>query len=717
MLQKIILNLLIFGMLSAPAAGFAQGTLVPIRPPQPRPPHRWAPFYVKSQYVDVDISRQVAVTTVEQVFANPADRDQEGMYLFPVPESASITKFTMWMNGEEVEGELVEAARARHIYEDIVRRMRDPGLLEYVGRDLFRARVYPIPARGEVRIRMEYAELLRYDGGMVGYRFPMTVRCGPAPPVERMSLAVDVQSDVPVRSLYSPSHEIDARIRGRRASCGFELSNVVPGRDFVLYYTVSEEDVGLNLITHRTGDGHGYFMMLLSPGRIARHDRVLNKDIVFVLDKSGSMRGEKIGQAQRALSYCVDALNDGDRFNIVTFSTGVDAYAEGLVTASGDEKSRAGEFIKKIYARGGTDINAALLEALDMPDSERPRMVVFLTDGLPTVGETDIEAILANLRGRNEGVRIFSFGVGYDVNTTLLDRIATDRRGAVDYVKPEEDIEVKVSRFYDKVGHPVLSEIDLEVDGVRLVDVYPQRLPDLFSGSQLVVLGRYEGTGTRSIVLEGKYGGTTRRFDYEGTFESRHDDYPFIPRLWASRRIAYLMTEINTNGPERELVDAVIELSLEHGIITPFTSYLILEEGSGRDRRHARFMTPSSDAPTGSPLLLGSPKAQKLANGFSSDTGRDAFDVSSTLAEDRESAVIRDEAAGLVKFVDGVRFVHRDGEWMDPRFEPDMEPVEIQLFSDEYFDLLDKNPGIEKYLALGDKVTFVYDNQAYRITD
>jgi Ca-activated chloride channel family protein len=672
-------------------------------------------------FVDVDIQRQVASTTIEQVFHNEANRDLEGMYLFPIPENASISKFTMWMNGEEVEGEVVEARKARQIYEDIVRRLRDPGLLEYLGRDLFRARVYPIPAKGDVKIKIVYEEILEYDAGLVEYRHPLKCDGNRTKKVGQVSLAVHIESDVPIKSLYSPTHEIDKEIRADEATCGFELNNEALDRDFVLYYTVSEDDVGLNLLTHRPGGDDGYFMMLLSPGKLRDPGKIIAKDIVFVVDRSGSMKGEKIEQAKSALAYCVNSLNSSDRFNIVVFSTNVASYSDELVKASRTEKKKAMKFIDDIEARGGTDINEALLTALDASKSRNPRMIVFVTDGLPTVGETDAERILANLKDHNEAVRIFPFGVGYDVNTLLLDQISFDHRGTVDYIKPEEDIEVKISRFYDKVSSPVLSDIDLNVSGIELSDVYPKELPDLFDGTQLVVLGRYQGRGSKSITLNGRVGDETKRLVYEGTFKGREEDFSFIPRIWANRKIAYLLSEIKLHGAEKELVDEVIELSLEYGIITPYTSYLILEEGTAADRERLSRTAPAPAA--GSPSTVDERfEARMDALAISGSeakrptSGEGAVGLSKDLAEERDRAVIEREESGTVRFAAGRRFVWRAEQWVDEEYADDMDVVEIEFLSDDYFELLRKHPEVKKFLALGEKVTFVFNNRAYRIT-
>jgi uncharacterized protein YegL len=719
MIPRRIFRLVLFAAVLVPAAVFAQGRIIP--PPRIEPPVRMDPFSVKSMFIEVEIDRQVASTTIEQVFHNEANRVMEGMYLFPIPANASISTFTMWMNGEEVEGEVVEAKKARKIYEDIVRRLRDPGLLEYLGRSLFRARVFPIPARGDVKIKISYEEILRYDAGLVQYRHPLKVDGNRVKSIDQLSMAVDIRSDVPIKSVYSPTHEVDVDIEGSRALCGFELNHAVLDRDFLMYYTVSEGDVGLNLLTHRRGDGQGYFMMLVSPGKLDDPSRVMAKDLVFVLDKSGSMKGEKIEQAKAALTYCVNSLNASDRFNIVLFSTNVTTYSEGLVDATRREKRKAAEFIAEITARGGTDIGNALLAALEPLTSDRPRMVIFLTDGLPTVGETDPQAILAAMRRHNDSVRIFPFGVGYDVNTTLLDQLSVDHRGTVDYIKPEEDIELKVSRFYDKVSNPVLSAIDLRVAGVELSDVYPKKLPDVFEGTQLVVLGRYEGSGSKSITLTGDVGGRERRLEYEGTFARQSDDYAFIPRIWANRKIAYLLSEIKLNGADRELIDEVIELSLEHGIITPYTSYLIMEEGTDVDRDRLSRAAPASPYETQATLMGVTDEVKALrpaGKGLKkAESGRGAVGLSSTLAEGRRTAsIIVDDRAGAVRYADGKRFVLRDDVWEDEAYRDDMDVIEIEFLGDEYFQLLEAHPEMKEIFALGDKVTFVFQNHAYRIS-
>ncbi|MEM7394362.1 MAG: VWA domain-containing protein, partial [Verrucomicrobiota bacterium] len=275
-------------------------------------------------------------------------------------------------------------------------------------------------------------------------------------------------------------------------------------------------------------------------------------------------------------------LNKGDRFNVVRFSTDVETFQDSLVKANKGNKEEALKFVEDLVARGGTDINGALEAAMEMDHKEdRPYIIVFLTDGKPTIGETDTNEIVANLDkcGKN-GTRVFVFGVGEKVNTHLLDQISGNHGGLSRYVKPEEDIEVKVSSFVDKISHPVLANLELDVDEIKLTKMHPQKLPDLFGGQQLTVFGRYKGNGHVAIKLKGEVNGTKKEYVYETTFPEKDPGHDFIARLWGTRRVGYLLDQIRLHGESRELKDEVIQLSKDYGIMTPYTSYLVLEDDS-----------------------------------------------------------------------------------------------------------------------------------------
>ncbi|MBU1701234.1 MAG: VWA domain-containing protein [Candidatus Eisenbacteria bacterium] len=669
------------------------------------------PFAIKYHRVQVEIDRQAAITSIDQVFINENDRDLEGIYIFPIPENVSISDFSMWMNDKQIHAELLDAGSARQIYEDIVRRRRDPALLEYAGRDLFRARVYPIPKHSEVRIEIQYQELLKYDGGLIGYRYPLNTEKFSSRDLQEVTVSVNIKSDTPIKSLYCPSHETDIRIEKTAATCGFEEKNVKPDRDFLLYYSVSEEDVGLSLITYKPDEEDGYFILLLAPGEFQNKEKALQKDVIFVVDTSGSMRGEKIEQTRAALEFCLKKLQTNDRFNIITFATGITKFSETPLNADSDNISKALRFVSKIQARGGTAIDEALQAALNIPDSGHARMIIFMTDGEPTVGETDISKILAHTIDRNSSrLRIFPFGVGYDVNTHLLDQLSIDNRGVVEYIKPEENIETKVAMFFNKFSYPVLSDISLDFGRIHVADTYPSSLPDIFHGSQLVLLGRYESDGAVAIQLSGRSGDRTESFTYEGRFTNQDDGNDFIPRLWASRKIAYLLSEIRLHGENRELVDEVIQLSKEHGIITPYTSYLIVEEGP---QEYAEMMLDESDAAPSS--------IRTYSGAMKSSKGEAAFDASREIAAEKQSSVLSRPKAEKVKYVGGKTFYRTDHGWRDADVrDADMRHgagvIEIPFLSGRYFDLLNKYPETGKYLSLGVNTTFSYNNNVYHIT-
>jgi Ca-activated chloride channel family protein len=449
--------ILIFG-----STALADGFIIPMppRPHEPFPPN----LSIRYHHVDIKIDNQIAQTKVDQVFINNFHRDLEGTYIFPIPQDASISKFSMFMGGEEIKGEILDRQEARRIYEDIVRRKKDPALLEYFKDGMFKARVYPIPARGETRIRLGYSEILKLNGGICGYRYTLNTEKFSKDPLQSVRLTVQINSNQPIKSIYSPSHNIRIdKESDHKVRVTYVEENTRPDKDFLLYYTLSEEDIGFNLLPFEDEDHQRYFLAMISPQVEVPADKTLRKEIIFILDTSGSMRGEKIRQAKGALTFCLNSLSSVDRFNIIDFDDQIRSFKESLTQATRENIKDAQRFVENCEAEGGTNINDALLTGLRQIGSEsKATFVIFLTDGLPTVGITDIKNILQNVKEDNRaGVRIFVFGVGYDVNAHFLDKLAQDNHATSDYVSPEEDIEVKVSSFFKKVSHPILTDIEL----------------------------------------------------------------------------------------------------------------------------------------------------------------------------------------------------------------------------------------------------------------
>jgi len=646
----------------------------------------------------------VATSHVEQEFVNEHDWECEGTYVFPLPQGAAVSEFAMWVDGQRIEGEILDADQARAIYEDIVRRRRDPALLEYVGQGAVQARIFPIPPGGSRKIELEYSQVLPLENGMVRYVYPLNTERFSARPLEEVRIHVEIESRDAMRAIYSPTHQDRVYIErdgSYHAIVGYEETNVLPDRDFELVYTVGQEDVGLNLLTYREPPDDGFFLLLVAPPVEVGEHEVIPRDVILVLDTSGSMDGEKLAQAKKALTFVLEHLNREDRFNVIAFSTGLRQYATGLRPAS--EATEAVAWVERLEAVGGTDINRALLEAFAQV-GERPTVLIFLTDGLPTEGEVEIDRIIANARAAApENARLFPFGVGDDVNTVLLDALAQNHGGATSYVRPGEAIDEEVSAFYAKISTPVLANIAFDFGDVMVEDTYPYPLPDLFAGTQLILVGRYRSNGATRITLTGEVNGERREFVYEGYFREDGGD-EFIPRLWATRKIGYLLTQIRLHGANQEWVEAIIDLSLRYGVITPYTSFLIQEEDiltdAGREGVERQFMALPTAPAWGAPAAGRADEENKM------------------LGAESGGVPMPEEAAQVMRLAGNKTFVLRDGVWIDTTFDPTrMTPTQVGFGSDAYFDLLAARPEWGTYLALGTRVIFVAEGTAYEVVE
>lgn len=729
--QKLILCLaLVLGaVFGFTGTARADGIIIPDPPPLPDPvrlEESW--LTIRYHRVDVSIENQIAVTRVEQEFVNDLDWEVEGTYIFPIPEGATISKFVMWVDGVPLESKILPAEEARQIYEEIVRERRDPALLEYIGREAVQARVYPIPPGGSRVIELEYSQALEMDQGLVKYLYPLNTEKFSAQPLEECSVRVELVSPQPLRSVYSPTHQDRMSIVREgdyRAVTGYEEYDLLPDQDFELIYTVSEEDVGLNLLIYpdpeRTGSfqREGYFLLLAAPS--VEIDRIIPRDIILVLDTSGSMEGVKMDQAKEAARYVLEHLNQEDRFNVIAFSTGVKHFGSGLQPAS--QASQAASWIDRMQALGGTNINQALLEALALNNpsesgGSRPQVILFLTDGLPTEGVTEVDQILANIRvSAPVNTRLFSFGVGDDVNTELLDTLAEENRGLVSYVRPEERIDEEVSSLYMKIQTPVLTDLEIDFGDVLVEELYPPEIPDLFSGSQLLLAGRYRlpngVSGREQIQLTGKVGSQTKTYQYQVDFDpdlASPAGHSFIPRLWAARKIGYLLTQIRHQGENPEWIEAVIQLSLQYGIITPYTSFLVEEEqlfySEGRDEAAENLLEAYSGSASG---------ADAVGKADSESSLRAAESVPQVAQPGEGSGQISRERA--IKYVGQKTFFLQEGIWMDSLFDPEkMDPVLIEFGSSVYYEFLSARPAWGMYFALGEEVIFVEGEVAYQIT-
>ena len=740
-------------------------TLVrPITPtPRPRPPvvlHGGVSFGLHLQCADVkvEINDQIAKTYIVQTFSNDTDRNLAGTYLFPLPEDTTFSSFSLHIDGKPVEGKILEAQEARQTYEDIVRRMVDPGLLEYADQRTVRARIFPIPAHGTKKVELEYTQILKAENGMLKYRFPLKTETEGAT-ADSVKVSVKLASRQGLRTIWSPSHTVKTEKDGEHAAkVAYDAKEVVPDKDFLLYYSVSDKDVAANVLTHKTSNEDGYYLLTVTPPVEAKATG--SKDIVLVADTSGSMAGARMEQNKKALKYLVNALNPGDRFAIVEFNTDVEVFKPHLMAATPENKKAAASFIDDLEARGGTNIGDALQNAvtiMDQASADRPGYLVLMTDGEPTVGETSVPGLLKAFKPKRD-LRVFDFGIGYDVNTQLLNKLAEAHHGTAQYVEPDESLETSLSSFYQKIKTPVLSNVQIAYDGVQVKDVYPRQPKDIFAGTQLLLLGRYKGAGSGNVKISGTVNGVAKAYTFPVSFAANAGN-THLPRLWAMRRIGHLTEVAQENGNTREVVDEIIALSKHYGIISAYTSYLVTEPGENTARplprplmmrgrtaaADAPFSTRAVVAPSVAPLsgAAGAPAPRRVAvgwggAGFSSaadyreadekasmnamlfnkvaDSGRDAVVRAKSVDKMKEIAQLPAQKNAAVKTIEDKTFYLRDGVWTDASFDGSQKLQTIAFGSKAYFELINAKPGIGKFLSAGRQVIVLFNGMGYRIT-
>jgi Ca-activated chloride channel family protein len=578
----------------APAQGVLIITDHPV--PLPRPIHRLprpgrpvpsTTYAIKELSIEGRVTDQVARVQVNQTFVNTGSGTIEAQFLFPLPYDGAIDKLTLLVDGKEMPAQLLSKEDARRRYEAIVRSNRDPALLEWMGQGMFQTSVFPIPAGAERKVVLEYKQLLRKYESLTELLYPLSAARYTDKPVEKVSFRFSIESGVDIKSVYSPTHAVDVkRPDAKHAVVSYSQTNDVPSSDFRLFFDVQAGQLGTSLLTYRPSESEdGYFMLLTSP-QIPKADAAPQpKTVIFVVDKSGSMSGKKIEQARQAMKFVLNNMREGDLFNVVAYDTQVESFKPELEKYNDSTRAAAVGYVDGLYAGGGTNIHDALSTALNqLKDDKRPSYVLFLTDGLPTSGETNESRIAATVKAANKAhVRVLSFGVGYDVNSRLLDRISRDNSGASEYVRAEEDIEVAVSKVYSRIGSPLMTDVSVDfafdspVTGPPPVNrIYPKNGFDLFAGEQVVVVGRYYIFGAAKVTVKGTVSGQSQSFDFPAQFIQKSGDQSlaFVEKLWAIRRIGELIDELDLNGQNKELVDELVALSTKHGILTPYTSFL-----------------------------------------------------------------------------------------------------------------------------------------------
>lgn len=666
-----------------------------------------------SSTVRTVVEGRVARVEVEEQFRNGGGALAEGTYLYPMPAEAVFTDFSLWMGEREVRGEVMGADQARGIYEAIVRRLRDPALLTLEGRGLIRARVFPIQPGETRRVVLRYTQVLQRAGDAYRLRYGIGRRDagtgrglydGAAPPAGAFSYTVTVPGAGDYGTPYSPTHQVHARRDGDRLVV--TLDPDAEG-DVELFLPLRRGLVGTSVVTYAPGGEDGYFLLLLSPPA-APDAAPLPRDLSLAIDVSGSMAGAKLDQAKAALAQALGTLRPTDRFRLIAFSTMVTHFRDGFTPATPETVRAARDFVDHLAANGGTNIRGALEAVLGTAVAEeRLPLVLFLTDGLPTVGEQAPERIADYAAGHVGRARIFAVGVGSDVNTYLLDRLAQEGRGSAEYVASDASVETALGQVLGKIEHPALINLRLAGAPVALAQTYPGELPDLFYGEELVVVGRYHGAGEGDVAVTGERNGRRESFAARAEFPATAAENAFVAKLWASRRIGELTRQIRLEGATPSLVDQVRELGLRYGILTEYTAYLVQEP-----------VTVAGAVPQPMPLDRA---AMGGAVAAPAQTGHEAFrrarasaglaGAGNLAAADKVAAARAAEiaattpgTAAAVRRVGGRLFVRREGVWTDAALRDSLKVTRVQAFSDAYFALVRALPELAPWLGVGDEV-------------
>ena len=644
-----------------------------------------------SSTVRAVIDGRVARFEVHERFRNSGGGIAEGTYHYPLPGEAAFSDFSLFQGEQELKGEMMASGQARSIYEEIVRRRKDPALITLVGHGLIRAQVFPIQP-GETRtVILRYTQLLGRDGDALRLRYSAGDR-GDAP----VTFAVEIHRADDFATPYSPTHQIeDTR---RDGTLRITIAPPVRG-DIDVVLPFRRGLVGGTVLTHANPGEAGFALLFLAPPAAEGNAQVA-RDLTMVGDISGSMSGEKMEQAKGALRQSLGMLQPRDRFRLIAFSSGVRHFREGWTPGTSESLADARRFVDDLVANGGTNLAGAVDAALaDRGASERLSLILLLTDGLPSVGEQAPDRIAASAAGRIGRARIFTVGVGHDVNTYLLDRLAVEGRGSATYVSPGADVGDAVGGVLTKLARPALVDLRIVESPVRFEEQAPAVLPDLFYGEELVVLARYRGEGRGPVVIEGTRDGRRERFTISAAFGRHENGSAYIPPLWAARRIGELTRQIRLEGASPSLVEQVKDLGLRYGILTEYTSYLVLEPGM------------VASVPPAVPS--GAAAAREMTGGVAFDRARaSAKMAASANLQAAEGAVLnrleevvvtgsgsarRDET----RRAGGKVLSKRSGIWTDLAHTDSLKVTTIAPFSTAWFALAEARPALREALAAG----------------
>jgi Ca-activated chloride channel family protein len=719
----------LLALFALPVPLFAQGWIVPRpcgigipRPMDERIPNTvpirdCRPSIVRTHSdVRVELVDRVLKYDVEERFVNRGATVGEADYLFPLPNNAAFQDLKLSINGELVAGETMNADTARRIYETIVRTQRDPALVEWMGHGLLHARIFPINPGEEKRVVVRFQSVAPREGDAL--RIDYFRGAGQSQTTARdsgtTSFTLTYRASADFGPPYSPTHSLDVADRdGQRVA-----TMRGDARDVTLLVPLRRSGAAaVSMLPYAPGNEDGFALFTITPPPVARGE-VTPRDITLVIDVSGSMQGRKIEQARAAGRQLLGTLRPDDRFRLIDFSSDVRTFRDDYSTATPENLRAANRYLDALEAQGGTNIEGALREAIrPAVTTGRLPLVLFVTDGEPTVGEQRADR-LAAIGGDGAGRggaqrRIFTFGLGSDVNVSLLEQLALEARGTADFVRPDESVERMVGVVAGRLVDPVLTDVRVRVDGsdVRLSRVLPNQASDVFADRDLVVLARYSGHGAARITVEGNRRGAPVRWSTDVDFPDRERQNPFVARLWAAQRVGYLSAEKRRTGGSSELDDEIRMLGERYGIPTEFTSYLVMEQ---QLNRNAVLRGAAGGA---MPAMAPAAAAPRDARFESAKMATAQRAMSSVAMADSLSMAVSRETAHSARRIDARTFILRDSVWTDQRYRSDMPTTAIKPFSKAYFDIMTELPELKAVFALGSKVIVVGKDRAISLSD
>jgi Ca-activated chloride channel homolog len=642
----------------------------------------------------IDLADQIATTTLDIALRNPTNRPLESELIVPVPQGAVLKVFAFEGGNAEATARLLPRDEARRIYDSIVAQTRDPALLEFVGNAVVKSSVFPVPANGTQKVRVTYEQLLEADGARLDYVLPRSEAVEYSVP---WKVSMRVKSTARIASVYSPSHEIAVKQpSGNEASLSCETKD--PGAFRVSLLRETKDEMTASLLAYPDPKiGGGYFLVMIAPPKPKADAAPIKREVTLVIDRSGSMAGPKLDQVKAAALQVVEGLNDGEGFNLIVYNEAVEMFAAQPVIKNTETTKQARDYISGLRVSGGTNIHDSVVEALrQKPIDGMLPLVLFLTDGLPTIGQTSEKAIRdAVAKGNPHQRRVFTFGVGVDVNTPLLSRIARETRASAEFVLPKEDVEVKVGRVFDRLRGPLLTRPALRVldDPNRVSDLIPSPLPDVFEGEQILLSGTYRGEAPLHFQLTGASAEGERKFDFTFNLDKASTANAFVARLWASNKIAVLSEAIRDLGADgatantTELVNEIVRLSTQFGILTEYTAFLA-EEGTTLAAAPANAARAAFNYSDKAMKLRSGPAAVSQADNINKAAESKQLNVRNRFLNDKMNAV----EITSVQQVQAGAFFNKGNRWSDANASKSERAPDrtIEIGSTEFGRLVDE---------------------------